>query len=265
MAGFLYFKPNHSGPRVTLEKVNEWGLGYAFEQEPTCRDSALPVAHFKGSVFGVESELEGKAVGVYPEEQTWAKIPNSNCWVGYYNEHKPKEADLRKNDQLPHYVLPLANGESWNIPKVVHVNEGEIEKNLPCKLDVDDKGKIKRGDPVEKYQYLWKLAEPYIDTFLVPETGDEFDIDSSDILADAVKFLQVNYRIGLREAIMLELFPEDLNKIVLVCLCAIDYQTWHAWQESLKKTNDQGEPDGLNSGDGKADSAPATDPPPQTS
>lgn len=265
MAGFLYFKPNHSQPRVTLENVRDWGLGYAFDKEPTCRECGLPASHYKGSAFAIESSLEGKAVGVYPAEQTWKKIPSSNCWVGYYNEHKPRAMDLARDDTLPSYVLPLGNGEQWSIPKVVHVSDGEIEKNLPCKLDVDDNGKIKRGEPIEKYQYLWELAQPYVDAFFVPKEDGEFSIDSSDILADAVKFLQVNYRIGLREAIMLELFPEDISKILLVCLCAIDFGTWTTWQESLKKTNDLAESAGLNSAAGKVDSTPAIAQPLQTS
>ena len=259
VSSFLYFKPGHSSPRVTMDQLAEWGLSYAFDAEPQCRACKFPETSAAGYVFGCEATLGGKVVGIYPDEQRWAKVPGSDCWVGHYKDATPTTESLSRESPLPSYVLQLGNGEDWAIPKVVHVDDGEIGKNLPCKLDVDDEGKIKQGDPIEKYQYLWTIAKPYIEAFLVPEIGDTFDVDSSDILADAVRFLQANYRLGLREAIMLELFPDDLDKIIRVCLCAIDYGTWIDWQTSLKKTNDPPESVGLNSADGKADSHQITD------
>ena len=257
MAGFIYFKPGHSSPRVTMQNIADWGLSHALDVEPTTREVSFPEVG-KGMIFGDESRLNGMTIGLHPDEQTWRKIPGSECHVGLYNDARPTPSDLLRRDQFRGYNIALQDGNSWAIPAAVQVLEGEPQSNLPCKLDVDDEGKICDGEPLEKYRYLWELTEPYADVFLHGSKNIE-EIDSNDLLRDAVSLLAVNYRVGLAEVILLELFTANLTEGPLsICLAAIDYPTWADWQEQQKKTTFVAETAGYSTADGKTDSLPAT-------
>lgn len=258
MAGFLYFKPNHMQPRVTMQNIADWGLSYAFDVEPSTREVNYPGVG-KGILFGDESRLGGLVIGLHPEQQTWRKIPGGDCLVGIYNEAKPTPVDLLRSSEFNGYSITLNDGNQWSIPAVVQVLEGEQVSNLPCKLDVDDNGKICDGAPIEKYQYLWELTSPYADAFM--SGGEITDIERDDVLRDAVELLAVNYHVGLAEAILLELFTANITELPLtICLAAIDYPTWAAWNAQLKKTESPAEIAGSSTAAGKADSLPATAP-----
>ncbi len=270
MGVFLYFKTGYSKPTVSLESLESWGIGYAFEKKPLCRQAELG-KHGLGTVFmeqppaptpGSDENDPKKRIGrigVYPEEQVWEKVPGTDCFVGYYKDDMPGVDDLSRQQPLNSYVLRLNNNEDWSVPRVVHAPEGVAKYNLPCRLDVDGDGVPCDGEPIAKYQYLWELVTPYIDAFLTTDQEKVSELDDKKILHDAISILQVNYKIGVREAVIMDLFTREIRDLPLtLCLLAIDYPTFIKWQEDLKKSESPEEPDGLSTPDGQKDSAKDT-------
>jgi len=270
MANFLYFKPNFSRAAITFAELDDWGLRYAFDQLPVCRQSTLGKAG-SGCVFMQQEpslpadtsdsdngepvkRKKSRPVGVYPEEQTWKKLPKSDCWVGYYKDDVPTRKDLVRSNPLGSYAFKLNDGEEWEVPRVVHAPEGVAKYDLPCKLEIDDEGNPCDGEPIAKYQYLWDIAKPYIDAFMTLDEKAITELDDKRIFPDAISFLQVNYRIGLREAVIMDIFTRAVQEMPLtLCLLAIDYPTFSRWQEDLKKSESQVEPDGSNTTAGLKD------------
>lgn len=279
MASFLYFKPNFSRPVISFAELDAWGLRYAFDELPVCRQSSLgkvdEAVVGNGCVFmqqepkppiDTSASANGEAanpskpikkprpVGVYPEEQTWKKLPNSDCYVGYYNDNVPTRKDLLRKTSLGSYAFKLNDGDEWEVPRVVHAPEGVAKYDLPCRLDIDDNGNPCDGAPIEKYKYLWELAKPYIDAFLTLDEKAVTELDDNKVLADAISILQVNYRIGPREAVIMDIFTREIRDMPLtLCLLAIDYPTFVAWQEDLKKSEPPPEPAGSDIIDGLKD------------
>lgn len=262
MAAFLYFVAKQDLP-VTRAKLDAWGLGYAFDGVPHHAASSGP-GDQRGVLLCDQPRLDPQVPSYRPEEQQWRKVPTNGddarpeIHVGYYHEARPTIEDLVREEMLPGESVRLCDGQEWHVPLVRQVfSDGSSSSALPAYLDIDDDGQVCRGETDERHQWLFEICEPFWDAWL---TGFEatiarlselskqstkaeragatqFKIDCPTLLADAVKVLSANYRIGVREAMFLKLWKTNSGPAdVMTAACDIELA-----QLLLEKKNPLGE------------------------
>lgn len=256
MSGFLYFIPRDVTRAADLAG---FGLAYAFEQGApglsfcTCRNGP---GGMSGTVVG--DDRAGKAIGYYPDKQTWRKRPETRqpgdeatgqpgsqaaVWVGIYNDARPKPADLLRSDALAGHAVRLCDGNDWIIPVARAATEqgGELRyfAKLPRRLDFDENGRWMSSTIVDRYQRLWDVACSFWNSFTGAgvtrgEDGVELQMEFGDLVAGAVAALGTNYRVDAIEVALLGLFDEGNCGRVLQAL--ID---WPVIAEFLQKKSSQ--------------------------
>ncbi len=239
MAGFLYFRPQHTRP-ITLADVKAWGLGYAFERAPqsgVCQTNT-PTGT-TGSVFADPARHGEGQVKMDMDAQVWRKIPRSglpDVYVGYWKESPPQPFDLARANQLSGYTIRLADGNTWLVPTVRYFDEAacQLKSNLPCYLDLDETGRPIPGQVVAAYAQLWELTAPYAEQMLATGDGGP-DVSNEDIYQAARTLLQVNYVMDFVELVQLQLLTTEQLAHNIVAL-AVDWPTYLRWRETLKKT-----------------------------
>lgn len=248
MSAFLYFLPDQQLP-VTREKLIAWGLDYAFDGVPHHAAASGPDGQ-RGVLLCDQPRLEPHVPAYRPEEQPWRKVPREpgsdgpEIHVGYYREAKPTIDDLAREEILPGELVELCDGHQWQVPLVRQAfPDGSSSSALPAYLDVDDDGQIVRGETDPRYQWLFEVCTPFWEAWLagfeaasdrlslLSEQSTEaerdeagiFHIDCPTLLEDAVRVLSANYRIGLREAMQLQLWKTDAGPVdVLKAACNIE-------------------------------------------
>jgi len=251
MPAFLYFMPAHETP-VSLADLRAWQLDYAFERVPYHARVQGPTG--SGTLLVDDRRLEPLTPTYRPEEQTWKRQPGADFWVGWYQHAIPTIEDLERPEQLPGDRVELADGHRWLVPLVRQVRAGGAsEPALPCYLDLDDEGQLIRGAIAEQHTWLWDQCAPFWDAWLAgieaalarvatlpaDATSDEiisagqFAIECDTLLADAVRVLSGNYRIGLREALALKLFRTDQGPAeILKAACDTELATLYLQKKS---------------------------------
>lgn len=256
MSAFLYFVPGHD-TTVTLDRLRMWGLEYAFDRVPYYAHCIGPAG--SGTLLCDDVRLEPLQPTYRPAEQTWQQQPGTDFWVGFYTDHKPRCEDLARDEQLPGERIELADGARWQVPLVRQTLENALsEPALPCYLDLNDEGEITRGAIVDQHTWLWQHCEPFWNAWLAgietalrrvaelpPDATNEdyeaaslFSLNFDTLLADAVKVLSANYRVGLREAMALRLFRTDSGPAeILKIACDTQLATQYLQKKSYAATN----------------------------
>lgn len=218
---FLYYLPE-SGPQVSREKVEELGLGYAFDQiTPSCGQVTRgPEGQGAGAVFANEQITPAQFIKFLPEQQQWRQIPGCEAWVGYWTARRPGPEHLAKpaNQRIAGYAVRLGDGRSWEIP----IARGWLEEDgqvvytdaLPTALTFNAQGKWERGGIKPAYRRLQQVAAEYFDARAGAEVEDDGEkiklrFNMVDDSANAaITALQANYYIGPAEADELGLLDE---------------------------------------------------------
>ena len=259
MAGFLYFAKGRREP-VTLQLVRDWGLGYAFESEPTDVDVIHPKLG-SGKLFAEPRRHPDLALVVRDApEQIWTlhspvvtSSPRSEVHVGYWAEHKPTPADLSRKAMLPGHDVSMGDGLRWRSPIALQWNDSLTAPQttaLPQGAEYDATlGKWMPGQIDPRYQRLWEIANRFNDEIrrtnsdvrgamaeegeqVAPDDEIEISLSASDGCNDAVEALAFNYLIGPVEATLLGWFAESFDVAGEVLAATIDYPTL---QRLLKK------------------------------
>ncbi len=251
MAGLLYYVPDHSG-QMTAGDACKIGLTHAFghlkDEGLQCNEAYNngPDAKDGGSGAGtvIADPLFSGKLGVYPDRQTWRKVPGSKAYVGYYTDDPPKPADVARVQVLPGHLVTLGDGQKWTVPIArgiaEHGDNVMIGCTLPTAMAIDDDGNWKEGEVVPKYAALWKLAEQWWDTVVTASAAVE-GAEISDVgliveLAEqndaALVALSANYRLGKAEVVLLGLFTSDTYGDILGAL--IDMPAMIAYHEKKK-------------------------------
>jgi len=277
MSGLLYYLPGEDPQRplaVTLQRVGELGLGYAFERRPTPSG-----VHRDGPDGGrgviVADGSRVQKIGYYPDRQRWRRMPAQKAWVGLYHDAMPLPEDLARAELLGGRRLTLADGRDWIIPLARAWNDSLESAGwyhaLPRQNDLDDAGRWVAGDVLPRYQRLWTVATGWWDAkhaaiaaAVAEGTGDrgqgtgeetvraEFDFDDFGGLNDAAAYvLGMNYRVGRAEIALLGLL--DTSTASRILDAAVDWDVFMGWIE--KKTA---------AGSPPADSSTAAGPPAET-
>ncbi len=248
MNGFIYYVNDPGRQQLTLDELQAWGLGYAFDERPTFRGCHSGPDDGQGLTFA-DSRIGG--LGYAPDGQTWRKIPPAlladeapPIHVGYFNERRPGPADLERRRTLAGHLVELGDGEKWLCPAAIAVDEDAEEFNpqgrLPAVSDVDENGKWQTSAVRAELAELWTIATTFFDRFMAGvevEGGIKFDFDG--IHESAVAAITANYRIGPIECAMLRLLDEHACIEVLQAL--IDWPTSKAWMQKKREREAAGE------------------------
>lgn len=253
MPAFLYFVPDHTTP-VTLEHLRQWGLDYAFASIPYHAVVQGPTGQ-QGTLLVDDVALDPYVPQYRDEDQVWRLQPGREFWVGHYRSALPSVIDLAREEMLPGDRVQLADGHWWQVPQVRQAaGDGTTVNALPAYLDLDAKGNVIRGEPVDQYRWLMDRATPYWEAWyaactaalarlqsLPPEATPEdreaasrFLVECDTLLADAVAILSANYRIGLVEAMALRLWRTDDGPAgVLNAACDTLTASWYLQKKTL--------------------------------
>ncbi len=262
MAGFLYYLP---GPveGVTIKDVRKAGLGYAFDSQ-NCTAAGVHANGLdegrQGTIIADPNRVE--SIGLYPDKQTWRKIPGREVWAGFYTDDRPTPADLARKEQLNGHLVTLLDGNKW----LCSVARGAAEEDgslvwfhaLPQRLVLTDMGEVEHGDVIPRYAGIFELATRWFDLrmdALRESDGQTIETKLTGLtgLAEAAsEAMGINYVVGLPECI--DLLTEPLAVEILDAL--IDMPTRY---ELLKKITDR--LDGSPSDDGPSAATPDTDQP----
>jgi len=223
MAGFLYYLPTDAGGAVgpDLTAIEAAGLGYAFERRPVARRVHPGPDNMAGWVLA-DDESVGAAKTLYDADvQHWRKIPGLEAWIGRYRDQPIAPNDLARTNQLGGHLVTLADGREWLVPIARATADDGWYCALPQTSKFDDAGTWIRGDVVERYRPLWKLAVDWDAAVYaaVVEAGlvDAAAADSAPLILQfenlhtaAVVALAANYRLSDVEAAELELLTERI-------------------------------------------------------
>lgn len=170
--------------------------------------------------------------------QTWRKTPNSDIWIGYYNDDQPTPIDLARDEMIGGHFVTLGDGGRWRIPvcRQYLPDKEQFAQKLPRTMDIDDNGEWIIGSVVAKHRALWNASEEWWDAIV---DGIESGVDSStvtinDVAESCVSVLSTNYRVGRIEMAMLGLLTDDTR--VEIMNASIDMPTF---REHLKKKQQQ--------------------------
>lgn len=241
MAGFLYYLP---GPveGVTLDDARKAGIGYAFDSQ-NCTAAGV---HANGLDEGRQGVIVAdpnrvESIGLYPDKQTWRKLPGREVWAGFYTDDRPTPADLARKNQLNGHLVTLLDGNEWLCP----VARGAAEEDgalvwyhaLPVLSKLNDSGQFEAGDVVDQHSRLWDVAAHWFDVrmgALAESDGETVAFSFDGLHKVAIEALAVNYVIWPVECDLLGLLTEQLAVEILDVL--IDMPTRY---ELLKKITDR--------------------------
>ena len=265
MAGFLYYLP---GPveGVKLEDVQKAGLGYAFDSQ-NCTAAGV---HANGLDEGRQGVIVAdpnrvESIGLYPDKQTWRKIPGREVWAGFYTDDRPTPADLARKEQLNGHLVTLLDGNQWLCPLIRQFGEedGELRWGIavPQVSKLSDDGAWVAGDIVGRFKPVWETAcrwQEDLERALFGGDDEEEDglvvtfAEAHDAAAEA---LAVNYVVSPIECDLCGLFTDEHVRDVLSAM--VDWDTQLAWATKKNAEASAGEP----SDDGQPATSLTTDQP----
>lgn len=250
---FLYFLSGATRSDLTDGFLEAAGLGYAFGSQ-TAQYREVIAAGPSGTT-GLVGSLSADRLGYFVERQTWiphptAKFNDTAVWVGVENDYRPKPEQLERPNVLTGKDIELQDGNLWHAPLIrtyIEPDEalqtpGGYAVTLPRSMGVDSeaaaRGEYKlTWDAIDaRYAPLLDIAVEYYDWF-ASDGDDEKSVhrmDNAEIMTEcAVKVLAANYRIGMAEATLLNLFDSRATYAQSVLnYSAIDWDNLSAW---LKK------------------------------
>lgn len=260
MSCFLYFL--HAGGGVGLADFEAAGIGYAWPDQRTKRETLKGPGGTAQGVVVADARLPADRVGFWPDRQTWSKVPGSTAWCGYYTDEPPTPEELLRAEPLPGHRVELADGRPWLVPVARGVAEDGWYHTLPRQSVLDESGQWTRGDVVAKYGRLWETACQWWDALnaaTVESAGDAARLvfDFAGIHDAAVVALSANYRLGRIEAALLGIFDDRCVRRVLDAL--VDWPTLEEFAK--KKIEADRQAAGSSSEPGKPADSQATDQP----
>lgn len=257
----MYYVPIETA--VNLEVARRKGLGHAFDSPEvnSCGNARGP-GGIKGQVCS-QGQITGGNLAYLPDEQTWIKIPGTECHVGKYNSELIPPQELARPRQLDGYWIELGDGQKWLVPIALqgpapNAPEPQLRSALPMTLGLDAEGRWISSGILPAYEPLWEAASKWWDA-TVHSSFDEdsrqvqYELSVAEALDLCVTILAVNYRIGKAEAALLGLLTDFSRQEVLDA--AIDMPRQKAWA----KKNVRLRPESSNTADGRPDSGPNTD------
>ena len=281
MAGLLYYAPGLSGT-IELPKVQEIGLGHAFERNPFCREVKsntpdggnglllIDRTRLKKWVPGDKPDAPDQAVdlspsmNIDPEVQYWEQLPSPTdqpLYGGYYVDEKPMPTDLIRSEYLRGGEIRMGDDNLWELPLVRRFDEATEEpiSALPSNYRLSSEGKLTPDKTLPRWKWLWEATEDAWNAMV-----NEQDVTDDAMLETAGKIFTANYAVSPMELSLLRVFADGVMPATIVAIC-LDYVTWSRWSEAKKKEASQAVTAGSNTAAGETEESAPTSPPVLTS
>lgn len=234
---FLYATP---GERETDFDPEKFGLGYALPKYGVRPNSIgfdnAPV------IIAAHQSVPSHLVKLDKPNQTWRKA--GDIWIGYWNEHQPTAASLKREKQLKGRDIE-AGGDIWHVPTAVSFDEtdGQLfsRYHLSRYVNFDDNGELVYGDVEAEFAPLFDIAMEWI------ETSEKGGWLLQDLWKSAAVVLGYNYRVGYRELCMLQVLTDQTARDIMdIC---VDISGLTLMSEGAEKKSSVDE--GSNTSDGE--------------
>jgi hypothetical protein len=127
------------------------GIGYAFDRRVVANGVRGGPGGHDGAVCVDPQSVDAHLIGYHKDRQEWAKVPGADAWVGMYVEHRPKPADLAREQQLQGHWVTLGDGQKWLCPVArehLFYEDGrpaQWQCALPSINTIDDEGNWTSG------------------------------------------------------------------------------------------------------------------------
>lgn len=176
-------------------------------------ESFRPTETFISGTFAVVFTIVGKTkgntkLGFWNSSQHWVNKPNTNLYVGYNLDEKPKADDFLKSDYLVGHDVLLGDENKWIIPIARKFHEGCI---LPKTMLMLVDGELQEV-VVSKYLKLQKIAEKLKGILPLMFGEDEKNLDLAFIDTEkkifdlCLEIINFNYSLSYFDVSVLELF-----------------------------------------------------------
>jgi hypothetical protein len=247
MRRFTYFIPNVSG--FNEQMAANFGLLRRFQGSggefvcPTIIASAGPMGA-QGVLFA-----EGPVPPTYDgERQTWIEghatrngADPLRYFVGVTKGLHPTPADLVRSKVISGYEPKLGDGNKWTIPLVLRLDRAEVTRR-PTVPDKWHKVNVPQIMGMEGGKLCFTVRAQHKAILAVAKTAWDRWVDNTgqpmeDGVRGAVELLATNYRIGVEEVMLLELFDEGIVSLILSL--AVDVPAIQECASALSILNEQ--------------------------
>jgi len=249
---FMYYVERPEGAtkpqtkRQVLERLAEAGFEHAFPDGLMVSQAGVlkgpgekPGTILCAWPFYMKA-TEVPVVTINKDAQGWVDV-GDGIWLGFEKEAMPTPAELQSQDLVPGHKVTMNDGNQWHIPCARRVNGTTY---LPQVMQMSPDGQVTYKVKAE-YRQLVKDAETVWDGLIeqwdaAPQGSDErvtlnMTLDDAMLYRIGINALRVNYRVGLHEINLLELFDTNRSLIEL-SLALIDWPSVIEWSlAQLKK------------------------------
>lgn len=259
-SSFIYYFPT-TAMEDAKRAFSKYGVEYACPPKIARQFSSAVTLSGPDGKSGVmyQQNPTAQSLKYVPEKQTWKRIPNTEAFVGVWNDNPPKPEDLIRFDATPGSFITLGDGNEWLIPVARFECDNENAGNLAPMIDVDEFGNVIPGGFNPTQAKLNQMAERLALSFIAgfdalvkdnsPHPVFRFDIDDRD----PFDILAANYRVSPAEIVLLQLFKWRDNAFKDVVKVFIDSDTFIQIQLK-KKASEQNSTDA-----GATENSPGTD------
>ena len=232
MSSFIYYFPT-TEMKPAAETFERFGVQYA------CPPSIANQFRYGVTLDGPD----GKSGVIYQQnattkslqydktKQRWKRIPNTDAYVGVWNDSPPTAESLLRTDHISGQYVNLA-GDKWLIPVARFECDNETKGFLTPQVDIDDYGNVIPGAFSPTQDKLNQMAERLAKSFIAswercvseptPNPVFRFDIDDHD----PFDIIAANYRVSPAEIVLLNLFrwrDEAFKDVVKVFIDSDSY------------------------------------------
>lgn len=212
MAGFIYAIPN--GGMINAKKLEAVGLMSIFADIiPNFSQRQAAKGPGGGDCTLICIGDDAKSLYFKPEEQSWQQSLNGKYWVGFYNENKPNEQNLRRKKQLAGHEIELGDGSKWLVPIARIITGGSA---MPQSLILGKNGEV-FTEKLPQYAQFSAQAEKLWDDFRTETSNkkQEIKLSISERMKFAYEALEWNYLVGTEEINLLKLITtENLHDVL---------------------------------------------------
>lgn len=205
---------------ASQEKLDAIGLGHLPPSGTLITRGMMSGPDHRRCTMIADGRCKPDRMNWRPKEQTWKQAENKKFWIGFWNDRKPTEADLRRESMLDGYDIQLGDGGKWRIPIARLYPAGTcLEQTMilsdgVCKYEV-----------IEKHLQFSRRVEALWDDFQIQAGWKEGDYKLEDpqryeLAAEALK---LNYFAGIDEVNMLRLLTTRTIRKALAAILDVPH------------------------------------------
>jgi hypothetical protein len=211
MSGFLYLIPGSTQKSSEEIRATE-GLGAVIGS------SSFSIGMINGGPEGTTGTLVAiepvgeLLVGYYPDKQTWMRVKKAGqtqYWMGWQNDQKPTEPDLRRPNKMGGHEVVFEDGNRWEVPTIGPML---MRSHLPCRFVFGEDGEAVDMQVVERYQPIFEKSRA-VWNFIFNEASEI--LTWGDMVNYVGEVLSINYRVGRPELLAMGWLTKESAYLVM--------------------------------------------------